>query len=345
VKFLVIGLGSMGKRRIRCLQSLGAGQIVGYDPREDRRAEAEAKYGIRTVDDPAAGFATDPDAVIISTPPDLHIPYAIQAARRNVHFFTEANVVDDGIEELLGLLRARPNLVGAPSGTMRYYFGPRKIAELVASGAVGRPLTFVYQSGQYLPDWHPWEDYRSYYVSRRATGGCREIVPFELTWLTKIFGPVRAVQAYAGKLSDLDADIDDVYQAILQFDSGVVGSLQVDVVARAPVRHFHLLGTDGNIEWEILGRQVRVYTAKDSRWTTHPLEQGTVEKNYGQWTAEEPYIHEIRDFLAAVRGERSPDYTYEEDYQVLQVLKAVEASHAEGRRIDLDEFTRSAIRA
>jgi predicted dehydrogenase len=339
MKFLVLGLGSMGKRRIRCLQSLGADQIVGYDPRGDRRAEAEAKYGIRTVADFAAGFVALPDAVIISTPPELHIPYAIEAARRGIHFFTEANVVDDGIEELLGLLRARPSLVGAPSCTMRYYFGPKKIVELVSSGAVGRPLTFMYQSGQYLPDWHPWEDYRSYYVSRRATGGCREIFPFELTWLVKAFGAVRTVLAYKGKLSDLDADIDDVYQAILEFDSGAVGCLQVDVVARAPVRHFHLLGAEGNIEWDVIRRQVGVYLAKDSRWTIHTLEQGTVEKSYAEWSAEEPYVEEIRDFLAAVGGGRLLDYTYDEDRRILDVLKAAEASHAEGRRIDLGEFT------
>lgn len=345
VKFLVVGLGSMGKRRIRCLQFLGASQIVGCDPREDRRVETEAKYGIRTVTDFAGGLAARPDAMIISTPPDLHIPYAVEAARRGLHFFTEANVVGDGFEELLGLLRANPKLVGAPSCTMRYYFGPRKIAELVASGVIGRPLTFVYQSGQYLPDWHPWEDYRAYYVSRRPTGGCREIVPFELTWLTKAFGAVRSVQAYKGKLSDLDADIDDVYQAILEFQSGVVGCLQVDVIARAPVRHFHLLGAEGNIEWDIIRREVRVYSAKDSRWTTCLLEQGTVEENYSEWAAEEPYIDETRDFLAAVRGERSLDYTYDEDVQILQVLKAAEASHVQGRRIDLDEFTPRAIQA
>ena len=55
---------------------------------------------------------------------------------------------------------------------MRYYFGPRRIKELLKAGAVGRPLTFTYQSGQYLPDWHPWESYKEFYVSKRETGAC-----------------------------------------------------------------------------------------------------------------------------------------------------------------------------
>jgi tetratricopeptide (TPR) repeat protein len=39
----------------------------------------------------------NPDALIISTPPDLHVKYALQAAKHDKHFFMEASVVDDGI--------------------------------------------------------------------------------------------------------------------------------------------------------------------------------------------------------------------------------------------------------
>src|SRR3546814_6666101 len=48
MKFLVIGLGSMGKRRVRNLRALGEQCVAGFDPRVDRREEAESKYGIAT---------------------------------------------------------------------------------------------------------------------------------------------------------------------------------------------------------------------------------------------------------------------------------------------------------
>ncbi len=331
MRILIVGLGSMGKRRIRNLRHLGAGEVVGFDVREDRRAEAETRYGVTTVATLEEGFDPSPDAVIISTPPDLHIPHAVEAARRGVHFFTEASVVDDGVEDLLALLRARPGLVGVPSCTMRYQPGPRKLTELVADGAVGRPLSFIYQSGQYLPDWHPWEDYRTYYVSRRVTGACREIVPFELTWLSRAFGDVVSVSAFRGKVSDLDADIDDLCQCLLGFASGVRGVLQVDALARAPVRHFRLLGALGTLEWEAATYEVRLYSAATGQWTTHPLPRGSVEKGYAEWSAEDPYVEEMRDFLAAVRGERPFGYTFEEDCQLLCVLRAAEQSCVEGR--------------
>jgi predicted dehydrogenase len=73
MKVLVIGLGSMGKRRLRNLKALGVAKVAGVDPRADRRAEAAAISPLPTfasADDALRGFA--PDAVVISTPPDRH---------------------------------------------------------------------------------------------------------------------------------------------------------------------------------------------------------------------------------------------------------------------------------
>ena len=80
MKFLVIGLGSMGKRRIRCLKRLGQNDIAGFDVRQDRCNEVHQKYQIPTFDDWNQAQNLPADAWIISTPPDLHIEYALTAA-------------------------------------------------------------------------------------------------------------------------------------------------------------------------------------------------------------------------------------------------------------------------
>ena len=151
MKFVVIGLGSMGKRRVRNLQRLGHSEILGYDPRVDRRAEAVEKYGIDATGDIEEALAAPADAWIVSTPPDTHAAYGIRAASRGIAFFAEAGVADPQIETLIQRI-SDTGIVGAASCTMRYYDGPRKIKELIAEGAIGKPLSFVYQSGQYLPD-------------------------------------------------------------------------------------------------------------------------------------------------------------------------------------------------
>src|SRR5260221_7338585 len=103
MKFLIAGLGSMGKRRIRNLTYLNAGEISGFDPRSDRRDEASSKYGICTFGEFSEAMASKPDALIISTPPDLHMPYMLAAANAGIHFFCEASVVDHGLDNLIAL--------------------------------------------------------------------------------------------------------------------------------------------------------------------------------------------------------------------------------------------------
>jgi predicted dehydrogenase len=328
MKFLIVGLGSMGKRRIRCLKRLGFETIVGYDPRADRRAEVAERYGVETIADWAAAAALPVDAWIISTPPDTHVDYALQATGRGIAFFTEANVTDPRSGELIRRV-AKAGTIGAPSCTMRYFKGPRRIKELVAAGAIGRPLIFTYQSGQYLPDWHPWESYKDFYVSKRETGACREIVPFELAWLVDVFGEVDTLSCLKGKVSDIDCDIDDVYQMLLRFQGRVVGHLLVDVVARPAVRCFRLNGTDGTIEWDHTLNRLRLFRTSENVWTEESLAAETVEQGYIH--AEEPYIAEMADFVAAVRRERPWPYPLADDQRVLDLLVRAEASSLDAR--------------
>ena len=122
MRFLQVGLGSMGKRRVRCIHALRAGETVAFDLRADRRAEAESLYGIRTVASFEEGMAGDPDAIIISTPPDQHVEYCLAAIVAGKPFFAEETVMLDpeAVTPVLEALARRP-VVAAPSCTMRFH--------------------------------------------------------------------------------------------------------------------------------------------------------------------------------------------------------------------------------
>jgi len=330
MRFLIVGLGSMGKRRIRNLRFLEAGTIVGFDPREDRRSESVSKYGIEAFSDFDEAMAQDPDVLIISTPPDMHHPYMKAAVTVGKHFFCEASVVDDGLDELIELTKGR-GIIAAASATMRFNPSVRRIRELVTAGSIGKPLALTYHSGQYLPDWHPYEDYRAFYVAKRATGACREIVPFELSWLTWIFGDVSEISAYKDKLTDLEIDIDDVYQILLRFDRSMLGHLLVDVVARDAFRSFKLLGSEGVITWEWREHAVRLFDSKTKEWRLFSEPEPSPEPGYV--ASEGMYIDEMRHFLAAVEGREPYMYTLADDKRVLETLYAAERSAQSGQRV------------
>lgn len=333
MRFLIVGIGSMGKRRIRNLQALKAGEIIGFDPREDRCEEAGKKYGVETFTDFDRAMTLKPDALIISTPPNLHMHYAHNAVDGNKHFFTEASVTDGGMSKLMNKLGEK-DIVGVPSCTMRFYPGPKMIKRLIDDGRIGKPLSFTYHSGQYLPDWHPWEDYRTYYVSNKETGACREIVPFEMAWLTWIFGEIDSLSCMKDKVSDLDTDIDDIYQLLLRFRNNIIGHLLVDVLARPAVRFMRILGTEGTIEWLNDQNAIRVSNKSDYSWEKIKLNTGTTEDRY--INPEEPYIEEMRHFINAIKGIEGFGYTFEDDHRILNLLYKAEESSVRFKHVSVE---------
>lgn len=330
MKCLVVGLGSMGKRRIRNLQALAVGEVVGCDPRADRREEAVQKYGIKTLPSFEEGMSGRPDAVIISTPPDAHLPYALAAAQAGLPFFIEVGVPDPRTADLITLCRGK-DVVAAPSCTMRFHPSVRAVKEVLDKQEIGRVLSLTYHFGQYLPDWHPWEDYRSFYVARRATGAAREMVCFELIWLTWLFGPICSVTCQKGRVSDLAIDGDDTYQLLLEFQEAALGNMLVEVVSRVPVRSLRVMGATGNLAWEWSEKRVRVKTAKDEPWRDI-LEAAPRAAQPGYIHADDMYIEEMRHFLEAVQGTVSYSYTLEEDQAIHACLLAAEASSETGSR-------------
>lgn len=333
MKFLVIGLGSMGKRRVRNLLAIGGHEVAGFDLREDRRVEAKEKYGITVFAEVDAALASfTPDGLVISTSPDHHMTYAFRAYELGLPCFIEASVTDaDRILALHEKTVSRGPLM-APSCTMRYFPGPKKVKELIDLGVIGKPLNFNYQTGQYLPDWHPWEQIEDYYVSARETGAGREIVPFELTWLNDIFGEPEALACVKAKLTDMNADIDDIYHCLLRYPRGVLANVTVEVISRPQsTRELRVLGSTGEIVFSADENCVRFANVDNPEWVRFDLGSGSVEAGY--INPEEPYIAEMRDYVGAVAaGDRSryPN-TLLADYRVLQTLYQLEQL-TEGRK-------------
>lgn len=326
MKFLVIGLGSMGKRRIRNLQALKEKEIAGFDICKNRTAEAHKKYNITTYTDFQETINNfNPDVFIISTPPDKHMQYAYYAFENNKHCFIEASVVESIKILKLHEKVKNSNLIIVPSSTMGYFPAPKKFKELVKSKIIGEPLNFNYQSGQYLPDWHPWEKIEDFYVSNPHTGGCREIVPFELTWINELFGDAKPLACVKKKLTNINANIDDIYHCILEYENKLIMNLTVEVVSRPKaVRDFRLLGTKGEIVYSSDNEILKYINTDMEDWEEISFDEGTVEEQY--INPEEPYINEIKDFICAIENQNINLFpnNLKKDYKILETLYKLE---------------------
>lgn len=329
--FLVIGLGSMGKRRIRCLQTLGIKSICGYDPRQDRRDEVTTQYGVTTYSDFSTALADNrPDALIISVPPDLHHHYMMIAIEQRLPFFVEASVVDDGMVDLIAALQVTP-MVASPSATLLFHPAIAIISHKVQSGALGKISNVIHHSGQFLPDWHTYEAVADYYVSNPATGGGREIVPFELSWFTRVFGfPSRVCGNFRKTIHIPGAEmIDDTYNAL--FDYGeFLASFTVDVVSRHATRRLLINGDRQQLIWDWDDNCVRLFDPEQATWVKLSYEMGEAADGYNANIGESMYIEEVRNFIEAIDGTRPFINTMENDHHVLKLLYAIEESDRSG---------------
>jgi predicted dehydrogenase len=332
MKVLVIGLGSMGKRRVRCLQALGVTDIIGADLRADRRAEASTKYGIATVEDfKDALKAHQFGAAVISLPPLAHVMAMRACIDSKVPFFVEASVVDDGLAEITADVAAM-GLVAAPSTTLHFHPAIREVARIVKSGQLGKLSNVLLHSGQYLPDWHTYEKVSEYYVSEPRTGGAREIVPFEMTWFTEVFGYPRRVAGNFRKTIEIEGAeyIDDTYNCLLDYGT-FLASVTVDVVSRHATRRLMINGSKGQLVWSWDDSAIKFYDAATGQWSDIEYAMEASEPGYNKNIGENMYIDEIRAFLDAVNGVAEFPNSLAADHKVLKLLYAVERSDAMAR--------------
>jgi predicted dehydrogenase len=331
---LVVGLGSMGRRRVRNMQALGIGRIIGFDTREDRRQESEKLNGIETVESFDAGTALNPDALVISTPPHRHLEYAHAGIDTNIPFFMEANCFVEGMADLVEALHGR-ELVAAPSRTLWFIEGVKKAHELLDTGALGTPAMFQHHCGHALPLWHPWEDYREFYGGwKEAKGAGWDMIGFELYALTYLFGPVKSLSAMYGKRASFDTPVDDTFQINLEFAGGTLGHAMIEVVSPVSYRTLRIVSEKGVIAWDHVQNTLDLFTTEADAWTRFTQDAGHAEPMYH--APEEPYIEEMDAFFKAVVGETPYPATFEDELGIMRLVDGVRESQEAGRRVEFE---------
>ena len=235
---IVIGLGSMGKRRIRHLRERGNVKIFGVDRQDSRCDEVSQLFGIecfKSIFD--VPFFHQIDAAFVCTSPLSHSDIITECLEKNLHVFTEINLVSDGYEKNIKLAKEK-NLVLFLSSTFLYRKETQTIIEKV-KGHQDR-VNYIYHVGQYLPDWHPWENYNNYFIGNPQTNGCREIMAIDMPWLTTAFGNIKSAYSLKSKNTGLNISYHDNYLIAIEHDSGAKGVFAADVITRKPTRHIDI---------------------------------------------------------------------------------------------------------
>ncbi|HNS38202.1 MAG TPA: Gfo/Idh/MocA family oxidoreductase [Anaerolineaceae bacterium] len=316
MRFLIAGFGSIGRRHLRNLLALGQTDIVLLRSGRSTLPTDEIT-GLPVEYDLAAALAHRPDAVIVATPTALHLETAIPAAAAGCHLFLE-KPIDADLSRIAELRAALERGGGQVLVGFQYRFHPglRKIRSLLAQNAIGRVVSARVQWGEYLPDWHPWEDYRQGYAARADLGGgVVRTLCHPLDYLRWLMGEVIAVRAFTDQLGGLEIDVEDTAEIALRFASGALGSLHLNYVQRPAVHRLEIIGSAGTLQWDNADGSVRLYRAAASQWEVF-LAPECFERNV-------LFLDQTRHFIDVVQGQSTPRCTLDDGVRAMELVQAV----------------------
>jgi len=324
VKVLIVGLGSIGQRHLQNLKRLGVNDFLAWRVRNLPLPDSLSLQRLKAYPSLEEALSRNPDVVLICNPPALHLPVAIQAAQAGCHLFIEKPLSHslDGVDELLSLVRKK-KLVTLVGFNLRLHPGLRLVKSLVAEGRIGRLINIRTQVGQYLPDWHSWEDYRQGYSARRDLGGgvILDLI-HELDYVRWLMGEARQVVCVAGHVSNLEIETEDIAEILLGFDNGAIGNVHMDYVQRCPSRVCQIIGEEGTIIWDYYASEVRLFEARRSSWQV--LRQEGFERN-------DMFVAEMEHLLACLEGREKPVVDVEEGARVLRLALAAREAAETGK--------------
>lgn len=327
----VIGCGSIGKRHIKNLQQCGVASISAMDISESRRNEVHQSLGIETYSSIDEIIEQKPDAAMICTPNSLHIQNALQFANAGCHLFIEKPLSHtmQHIYDLIAICDEK-DLVHLVGCNMRFHPGLQTVRSLLQQNGIGNITSAEFHVGQYLPDWHPWEDYRHGYSARKDLGGGIILDAIhEIDYARWLLGPISSVVCFGGTFSHLEINTEDTANILVQFSRNTSGYIHLDYVQRAGSRHCKLIGDEGTIVWDNKERIVKWFLADKKEWQQVMLDES--------WETNQMYLDETHHFIQCLHHNENSEQTLVNASDSLQIALAAKQSMTENRIIHFKE--------
>lgn len=346
MRVLFFGLGGIGQRHLRNLRTVvgDALEVHAYRVRGqriklrdnlsvDETGDVEKDYGVHVHGDLASALASKPDAAFICNPSGLHVEAAVAAAEAGAHLFLEKPVAStmDGLDTLARLVRDK-RLVCHVGYQFRFHPGFNRLKSLLESGFFGRVLHARAEIGEYLPNWHKYEDYRTMYASRADQGGGVILSQIhEMDLIYWFFGLPDTIVSQGGHLSHLDIDVEDVSHSLMQCrHDGAAFPLTLiqDYVQRPPTREFKIVGDRGIACMNMAANRLEVWNADGER--IEDVDYSTFQRN-------DMFIAQVREFVECIAHATTPAVDLYAGTQSLRLALAAKKSMATGRIVRLAE--------
>jgi predicted dehydrogenase len=319
MKALVVGLGSIGVRHINNLHMLGVRELGVVRTRDLPPPREIQARDIAVFHDLDLALAQKFDLVVVANPTSLHLETMIKALEAGAHVYVEKPVA----HEERCLTRLNSWLVpGGPKVLvgcqLRMHPGLEKIGEWINQNKLGKIYSVQVDLGEYLPDWHPWEDYRqSYAALEEQGGGVILTLIHELDYLQWLFGKPESVYAIGGHRTSLELTVDDTALITFETVQGVCVQLRMDYWRKPPARHMSIVAEKALVDWDYYNR---ITTLKQNGRILDQI------KLPPTWDRNELFISMMREFLENLSEESTPRVTLQDGIDTLRTALAAKKS-------------------
>ncbi len=290
-KLLVIGAGSIGKRQIK--NFIKYFDIDVAEIKKNRILEVQNKYKVKKVfKDYNLAFKLEKyDAVAITVPPHLHLPIAKVAVKNNSSLFIEKplGMMCEGWSQVYKECKKK-KLTNYVAYCHRFVPYVTRLKKLIDQQVIGKIYCAHLRWSSYLPDWHKYENYRDFYMSKKEQGGGSLLDDSHGIDLVRyILGEVKSINSTVANISELKMSSDDSFFATLKMKSKAIVQMSFDLFSRTPRIYLEITGSKGTIIWDRVEHKIKIYNRKLNKWK---IENYTLENLMSMYPKQAKYFYE-----------------------------------------------------
>lgn len=294
--YVVVGAGSIAKRHIQNIKRALAPSRVTCVSASGRRlspGDVGADYVSASFEET---LKNRPEWCVIASPAPFHLDHALPYLKRGIPVLIEKPVLHVSHKSAERQLLEYKGLIDV-GYNFRLFPALQALKKHIGLGSIGRVLSVDAQVGQYLPDWRPHQDYRKGVSAQKCLGGGALLeLSHELDYLSWILGFPRKLFCSARKSGVLDIDVEDCVDAMFEYPDGVVATVHLDFLQRAPSRTCKVIGSEGTLILDFINNTLSLYKASESKVLYSDI---TYERN-------DMYEQELLRFDKFARGTIEP---------------------------------------
>jgi predicted dehydrogenase len=307
---LVLGVGSIGERHLRCFQATGRAEVALVEVRPDLRDEIAGRYGVPAFDSLESALAWQPTTAVVATPAPLHVPQARQLVEAGIHVLIEKplSTTFDGMDELMERVSRQQVTVGV-AYVYRSFPLIQTVRNVLQEGRFGRPLQWVTVSGQHFPTYRP--AYREIYYRDRAMGGgaIQDALTHVINAGEWLLGPIDRLIADAEHQALPGVDVEDTVHLLARHGT-VMASYSMNQHQAPNESSTTLVCQRGTIRWETHRHRWMWMTEPGGEWTVETLDPAERDTHF---------VTQANGFLDAVEGKCPVACSLDEALQTLRV--------------------------